>query len=71
VHSHDLQEAHYPCLVDLHFVKTVSFGSSLYDYISGDVAAYISSVLADVCTSHVVVVVDQGPEPMLRLHCSL
>jgi hypothetical protein len=29
--SHHFQGAHYPCLLKLHFVKTVSYGSSVYD----------------------------------------
>ena len=52
VQSHHLQGAHYPCLLKLHFVKIVSYGSSVYDQISGDVAAYIGRVLVDVCMSH-------------------
>ena len=39
--SHHPHEARYPCLLKLHFVKIVSYGSSVYDEISGDVAAYI------------------------------
>lgn len=31
VQSHHLQRAHYPCLLNLHFVKVVSYGSSVYD----------------------------------------
>jgi hypothetical protein len=45
VQSHHLQGAHYPCLLNLHFVKIANYGSSVCDYISGDVAAYIGSVL--------------------------
>jgi len=52
VQSHHLQGAHYLCLLKLHFVKIVSYDSSVYDYISGDVAAYIGSFLVDVCMSH-------------------
>jgi len=37
VQSRHLQGAHYPCLPELHFVKIVIYGSSVYDYISGDV----------------------------------
>jgi len=29
--SHHLQGAHYPCLLKLHFVKIVNYGSSVYD----------------------------------------
>jgi hypothetical protein len=47
--SHHLQGAHCPCLLMLHFVKTVSHGSSVCGYISGHVAAPNVSVLADVC----------------------
>ena len=31
VQSHHLQGAHYPCLLTLHFVKMVNYGSSVYD----------------------------------------
>jgi hypothetical protein len=41
VQSHHLRVAHYPCLLKLHFVTIVNYGTSVCD----DVAAYISSVL--------------------------
>jgi hypothetical protein len=50
--SHHPQGAHYLCLLKLHFVKIVNYGALVYDYIGGDVAAYISSVLIDVCMLH-------------------
>jgi hypothetical protein len=56
VQSHHLQGAHYPCLLKLHFVKIVNYDSSVYGYISGDVAAYTGSFLVDVCMSHCSVV---------------
>ena len=31
VQSHHLQGAHYPCLLKLHFVKIVTYGSSVCD----------------------------------------
>jgi len=31
VQSHHLQGTHYPCLLKLHFVKIVNYGSSVYD----------------------------------------
>jgi len=52
VQSHHLQEAHYPHLLKFNFVKIVNYGLSVYDYISGDVVAYIGRVLVDVCMSH-------------------
>ena len=52
IQSHHLQGAHYPCLLKLRFVKIVSYGSSVYDQIGGDVTAYIGSVLVDVCVLH-------------------
>jgi hypothetical protein len=51
VQSHHLQGAH-PCLLKLHFVKIVNYDSTGYDLIRGDVAAYIGSVLVEVCMSH-------------------
>ena len=42
--SHHIQGAHYSCLLKLQFVKIVNYGSSVYDYINGDVAAYIACV---------------------------
>ena len=50
--SHHLQGAHYLCLLQFHVVKIINYGSSAYDYISGDVVAYIGRVLVDVCMSH-------------------
>ena len=50
--SHHLQGAHYLYLLKLRFVKIVNYGTSLYDQISGGVAAYIGSVLVDVFVSH-------------------
>jgi hypothetical protein len=32
------------CVLELHFVKRVSYGALVYDEIGGDVAAYIISV---------------------------
>ena len=31
VQSHHLQGAYYPCLLKLHFVKIVNYGSSVYE----------------------------------------
>jgi len=31
VQSHHLRGAHYPCLLKLHFVKTVNYGTSVCD----------------------------------------
>ena len=31
VQSHHLQAAHYPCLLKLHFVKIVNYGTSVCD----------------------------------------
>jgi len=56
VQSHHLQGAHYPCLLNLHFVKMVCYGTSVGDYIRGDVAVYICSVFVDVCMSNCSVV---------------
>jgi len=39
-------------LLKLHFVKIVNYGSSVCGYISGDVAAYVGSVLVGVCMLH-------------------
>ena len=39
--SHKLHGAQYPCLLKLLFVKIISYGKSVCDYISGDVAVYI------------------------------
>jgi len=51
--SHTIfRELIYPCLLKLHFVKIISYGSSVYDSIGGDVAAYISSVLVGACLLH-------------------
>ena len=50
--SHHLQGAHYACLLKLHSVKIVIYGSSVYDWVIGYVAAYIGSVLVGVCMSH-------------------
>jgi hypothetical protein len=52
VQSHHLQGTHYSCLLKLHFVKIVNYGSSVYDKISGDVAANIGSVQVDVFMSN-------------------
>jgi len=52
VQSHHLQGAHYPCLLTLHFVKIVNYGTSVYDQFGGDVAAYIGNVLVAVCKLH-------------------
>jgi hypothetical protein len=47
-----IQGALYPYLLKLYFVQIVNYGTSVYDYVSGDMAAYIGSVLVDVCMSH-------------------
>ena len=39
-------------MLKLHFVKIVNYGALVYDYIGGDVAACIDSVLVGVCMSH-------------------
>ena len=39
-------------LTKVTLVKIVNCGSSVCDYISGDVVAYIGSVLVNVCMSH-------------------
>jgi hypothetical protein len=31
------QEAHYPCLLKLHFVKIINYGIPVYDLVGGDV----------------------------------
>jgi hypothetical protein len=50
VQSHHLQGAHYPCLLKLHFIKIVNYGTSVCDEFGGDVAAYIGrSWLLCVC----------------------
>jgi hypothetical protein len=56
VQSHHLQGAHYPCLLKLHIVKIVKYGTSVYDYIGGDVAAYIGrSVMNNSVSSTVLI----------------
>jgi len=52
VQSHHLQAVHYSCLLKLQCVKIVNYGTSVCDYISGDVAAYIDSVLVGVGMLH-------------------
>ena len=39
-------------LAKVTLVKIVNYGSSVYDYISGDVAAFIVRVLVDACMLH-------------------
>jgi len=48
---HHPQGAHYSCLLKFHLVKNNHFFLSVYDYISGDVAAYNGSDLVGVCMS--------------------
>jgi len=48
--SHTIfRELIYPCLLKLHFVKIINYGTSVCDEISGDAATYNGSVLVDVC----------------------
>jgi hypothetical protein len=35
--AHHLQGPHYSCLLKLHFVKVVNYGTSVYEEIGGDV----------------------------------
>ena len=44
VKSLHLQGAHYLCLLKLHFIKIVIYGTSVCDQINGNVAAYTGRV---------------------------
>jgi hypothetical protein len=48
VQSHHHQAAHYSCLLKIHSVTIVSYGS----LVCGDMAACIGSVFVDVCMSY-------------------
>ena len=50
VQSHHLQGGHYLCLLKLHFVKTVSYGSVQHTHINKDSFNICSHITTDLIT---------------------
>jgi len=56
VPKHHLQGAHYPCLLKLHFVKIVNYGTVRHTHINKDTTNICSRITTDLITHRYILI---------------